>query len=765
VVKWSVGFVVLCALGCSPTAYRRQADAETYPLIAHRATWPGTSIGERGLEAAPTSRLSEPYTPDCVPKPPDDPTAAFYMSRPGNLRGADWEKYGNAPFIDDPNWVNGLGLDSTGTLKLTQDRAVEIALANSREYQTNVEQVYLNALSLTLNRFDFATQWFAGQALNYTRVGASSLPDESNALALPGTIGFRRNLAGGGQLLVNFANSFVWEFTGGTQSVTGNLGGTLIQPLLRNFGRFVRLESLTQAERDTLYAVRDFARFRKQFWSNTAVDGGGYLNILLLIQNLRNARENLRAVEENYIQSLDLYRNGKLSDADVDRNFQSLLSARQQILNSELSVQSALDGFKLILGLPPRLPVDLDDSFLAPFSLTSRELEQLQDDLLEFSRARKRELDAVPEAETIRTAFDRLGALTEVAIAGVRDVEKDLAAWKAINNRPPGPDDDAETRQRSSTAYATQEVLERKTREQLGTLRDKLKLHAARLTGATRPESWNTLIADTRTLVTLVDDLVTAQNLARIYRIDLEPVTITEADAIAQAKANRLDLMNALARVTDTWRRVLVAANQLQSDLTVTGSYNLITKPGTSNVLDFSNQASRLSLGVQFDGPLNRQAERNNYRAAQIAHQVARRAYMGLNDTIEFQIRENLRGLRQARVSFEINRQSVLTNARQLASERALLSAPVQPRNAANRDATLATLQALANLNAARNSLVAFYIAYQQQRIRLLLNLEELQLDTRGFPTNAIAAVNASPDKPGTPAGEPLTAPRPLPVR
>ncbi len=762
-VSGGVVVVLLFLLGCSRTYYRQQADVETYGVLQERTVTPGASLPPRPVEAHPTSRLADPFPPDSVPKPPDEVTAAGYMARPGGFRGSkEWAKYGNAAFIDDPNWVNSLGLDSNGTLKLNQDKAVELALLNSREYQTAVEQLYLTALSLTLNRFDFATQWAAGLGAGYVRQGASSLPDESNTVTVAPTGALRRNLASGGQLLVNFANSFVWEFTGGTHSVSTSLGGTLIQPLLRGFGRHVRLENLTQAERDTLYAVRDFARFRKLFWSNVAIQGQGYLNLLLQVQAVRNAKENLRALEENYSQSLDLFRGGRLSDADVDRTFQSLLQARQQILNAEIGLQASLDQFKLLMGLPPRLPVELDDSYLQPFVVTSPELEKVQASLTIFDQNRKKEFGNLPQAEELQKAFEELAKLTRDGQAAVTGVYADVQAWKSITEQPRQADDDPDALERSKGAFRVQADLLKKSTDGLKILEDRIALHVSKLSGATRPESWKSLIDDTRELVTWIDDLATAQNLARIYKIRLDTVQMTEADALAEAKTNRLDLQNAQARVTDAWRKVIIAANLLQSDLTITGSYNLNAKPDAKNPFDFSNDASRLAIGVQFDGPLNRQAERNSYRAAQINYQVARRAYMQLNDIIELQIRDNLRNLRLARVSFEINRQSLLTNARQLATERSLLNAPVQARNQANRDATLSTLQALANLNAARNSLAGFYIAYEQQRISLLLNLEALQLDSRGYPIN-VANRTSNNGNPPPAVAVPATPPIPLP--
>ena len=74
------------------------------------------------------------------------------------------------------------------------------------------------------------------------------------------------------------------------------------------------------------------------------------------------------------------------------------------------------------------------------------------------------------------------------------------------------------------------------------------------------------------------------------------------------------------------------------------------------------------------------------------------------------------------------------------------LRAPNQAQ-ANTGDSTLRVLRALEQLLAARERLAGSFIGYEQQRVRLLLNLEELQLDERGFPTNA------SPNPPGGPAG------------
>ncbi len=294
----------------------------------NRVVSPAYSIGRTQVNPAPNSRLADPNNPDFPPKPPDDPAAAIVMAKPDGIRGSRrWGEHGYSDYIDPPNWDATLGLDAKGKLRLTQDKSVEIALQNSREYQFALEDVYLSALSLTLNRFEFECRWFAGVGTVYNHFGSGGFPTEANTLTVTPQAGFNRSFAAGGQLLVDFANSFVWEFTGHTQTATGNIGVTFLQPLLRGFGRQVRLESLTQAERDTLYAVRDFARFRKQFWAGVAITdgarGGSYLNLLLAVQQIRNAQTNLKAQEENLRLFEEKFRGGKASVVEVDQAYQN----------------------------------------------------------------------------------------------------------------------------------------------------------------------------------------------------------------------------------------------------------------------------------------------------------------------------------------------------------------------------------------------------------------------------------------------------------
>jgi outer membrane protein TolC len=219
---------------------------------------------------------------------------------------------------------------------------------------------------------------------------------------------------------------------------------------------------------------------------------------------------------------------------------------------------------------------------------------------------------------------------------------------------------------------------------------------------------------------------------------------------------------------------VTVAANALRSDLNVRLGASLLTPPDARNPVDFANDYSRYQVGFEFDGPLNRQAERNQYRASLITYQRARRDYMALSDQVELQVRTGLRSLRQLRVNFEIARQQLLVAARQLAIERRLLTAPITAQAVGRDDnaAVLRILNAQQQLLNARNDLAASFFGYEQQRVRLLINLEALLLDPRGFPCNDAPLVydresgrgpDAGPDRVGQPAAAGPARPTPPP--
>jgi outer membrane protein TolC len=729
------GLLLIAGLlaGCTPAQYRNWADQETYPILAERVLQPQFDVGRTEITPDPTSRLADPFDPNKPPRPPDDPSASLFMQRPDGIRGG-WrpDKYPGTDLIEPPGWEVALAPDADGRIHLDQSKAVSAALLNSREYQTELEDLYLVALRLTLQRFAFDLQWFLPNSTNFTHFGSGGAPTETNTLAVDTNLGFTRNFAAGGQMLVDFANSFVVEYTGGQRQFRSNFLVQLIQPLLRGAGREVALESLTQSERDVLYAVREFARFRKRFWADVAIDRGGYLDLLLAQQRIRNNQANLKRQEETYRLYDELFAGGRASAVELDQFYQSLQAARLDVINSQIEFDNQLDAFKLRLGVPPRIPLVLDDSFLNRFVLVDPQLEQTRDSLEDFQRARLAELENPPPQAVLVDHFRELLRLVDRGAPGLMSARADLATWGWQLDSP----DlliDAEQRARERRIFESYRAQAPVLESDLAKIRQDIAAHGQAAGGLLPLAAWEQLSSDVKIALATIDSIVAMQTQAKIHLIDLPLVDLREDVALATARENRLDLENRLALVTDAWRKVYVTANALQADLDVVASANLGTDPDRLNPLAFASEASTYSLGLEFDGPLNRLAERNEYRASQIVFQRARRDYMALSDQIELEIRRDLRQLVQLRASFEISRQQLLSAARQFESARIILLGPRDQRSA-NDTTTLNLLQALTALVEARNALAQNYINYEQQRVQLLLDLEAIQLDPQGFP-------------------------------
>lgn len=734
---WVLILAACLLTGCSRARYRNWADRESYPIVAERILQPQYDIGRTQVEPGPASRLSDPFDPDHPPKPPDDPSAATFMAQPGGMRGAHhWEKDGVTDQIEPEGWELALDLDEQGALHLNQDKAVELALLNSRENQTAIEDVYLAALALTLNRFEFAVQWFGTNSTAFTHFGSGGAPGETNTLSVNSALGFTRNFAAGGQLLVDFANSLVFEYTNGSKQWSSNLTFQFLQPLLRGAGRKVRLENLTQQERNVLYEVRDFARFRKQFWSGIAVQDGGYLDLLLAIQTLRNNQENLKRQEETFRLYNETFLAGRSSPLERDQSFQGVLGARLSVISAEISLQNLLDAYKLKLGIPPRIPVDLDASLLEVLVLTDSDLEALRVEVETFQRQRFAELDAPPAIPKLKEHFQTLKKLSERLPPLILRAEAGLADWKKELDETPAADADQDLTEQTRRTYEDLKKQVPDITADVKRVQEAIERHQADMRETEAPKVWETLIGDINVVMVQVDAIISIQAQTKVYRIKLPAVRLTEEQSLDFAKTNRLDLQNQLGLVTDSWRKVWVAANALRGTLNINATANVGTDPSHPHPLDFASNASLYSIGFQFDGPLNRLAERNAYRASLINYQRAKRGYMALSDNVEQQIRRDLRQLRQLRLNFEISRQSLLVATRQVENARLVLINPSRAQNADTIATTNQLLQALGNLVNARNAIAGNYINYEQQRVQLLLDLEALQLDQRGFPTH-----------------------------
>jgi outer membrane protein TolC len=294
---------------CSPKYYKADADKEVYKII--NSKW-RDSFGQKVN-----------YTISDVPPSPND---------------VQIEK----------------AVPPSGVITLAQ--AAAMATAHNRDYQGQKEELYLRALTLTLDRHDFATKWFGTFDGKYTR------GDADETLNHQGELGFNQLLADGAQISASIAYDWLRYLTGDPRASIGSvLSGTLTQPLLRGSGRKVVQEKLTQAERTTLYQIRTFNRYRQQFVVSIVND---YYRVLQRRDAVTNAENNYKRRVESR-QSLEMEADaGRTNRFEVDQTKQRELDALNSYVRAQQSYQQELDRFKIRLALPTDANVELDQNEL-----------------------------------------------------------------------------------------------------------------------------------------------------------------------------------------------------------------------------------------------------------------------------------------------------------------------------------------------------------------------------------------------------------------
>jgi outer membrane protein TolC len=254
-------------------------------------------------------------------------------------------------------------------VRLSLPQALDVAAENSREFQRQKEQLYLTALNLTRTQHDFEWRFGAGGTAEVSGQG-----DESADVALGADLSAAATSVAGTRVVADFVNTFLRSvISGGVFDGTSILNLSLTQPLMRGSGRRIAREPLTQAERDVIYAVRTFERFRATFAIAVVAE---YWNVVRQIADLANVETNYASLVQSRIQIEELYVAGRRTITDLGRAKQSEYQADAQRVAAKNRLQAALDRFKLTLGLPITAQVDLDPAELD--KLTTQGVAELQ---------------------------------------------------------------------------------------------------------------------------------------------------------------------------------------------------------------------------------------------------------------------------------------------------------------------------------------------------------------------------------------------------
>ncbi len=329
----AIAFLTLLALGlsaCSTGFYKKWADNETFGILRKKASKVPNS-GQAFLSITP---------------PP--PVKLEELRK--NMKKEEF--LGDRAFLEENARVVSLA------------EALEFAVHRNRSYLLQKETVYLAALNLTLIRQQYGPIMSGGgsstQASTDAVTGINNLV-RTSTLTTTGNLGFSALTRTGALLATNLTTNFVRFFTGGKDSGISQLGFSLTQPLLSGAGYLSASEVLTQSERNVLYAIRNFAQYRKSFAVDIAAQ---YYSVIQSRETARNAYLAFKAFDFVVARETAMQKeNANSTKSSVFRLVQSRIVFERSWLNAIRDYEQAIDDLKVNLGLPvtERFVVDYKD--------------------------------------------------------------------------------------------------------------------------------------------------------------------------------------------------------------------------------------------------------------------------------------------------------------------------------------------------------------------------------------------------------------------
>jgi hypothetical protein len=417
------------------------------------------------------------------------------------------------------------------------------------------------------------------------------------------------------------------------------------------------------------------------------------------------------------------------------------------LLSARASYETQLDAYKVELGLPPNLPVVVRDPLLEKFRTTDPSATALDRKLVVLlAKIQNRDLAATQEelkeylqdARNLAAALLKLIGASEADLTSLREVvpirkqqlttlvSSELARSLSVEPDRLDPNLLSQKVQQCADRCSISRKELKEFDESLSQFADEidnLELEAAR----------SKLVDLTNDLSGILLSVSLNQTAIRLETAVLPQIELSEDTALELARENRLDWMNARARLVDVWRTIGVQANALQSAV----DFSLFGGLGTihNQAARFDGRTGTLRGALRFDTPLNRLAERNDYREAQVNYERARREYMLFEDRISQSLRNTLRIVEISQLNFELRRSAIQIAISKVDLAKLRLQEPPKPGVQATIGATTARdlVDALNDLLDSQNDFLSLRVGFDVLRMLLDFEVGTMQTDEEGL--------------------------------
>jgi len=307
-------------------------------------------------------------------------------------------------------------------LKVSLIDALQIGARDNPDYQSRKEDVFRAALDLDLAKNAFRNIFAAGTD---SQIQTDTTGDDTvTTLDNGGSVGVTRTFKNGLDVSSAVAVDLLQLLTQGGASTLGlNVDTSVSLPLLRGAGRHIVMEPLTQAERNVIYRLWDFDRYKRTFAVSVAQQ---YYGVLGDMDSLKNARENYGSAIRSARWSRRQGDAGRISEIQVDQAVTSELSARSNWIRAEEQLKRSLDSFKTsILGLPTDALIELDPNDMAQLRQRAEEYVKMMKEASRSGTAA-----AVPPADANAVLVP-----PNKEEAGPYEIDEEVAVKLAIENR------------------------------------------------------------------------------------------------------------------------------------------------------------------------------------------------------------------------------------------------------------------------------------------------------------------------------------------
>ena len=333
---------------------------------------------------------------------------------------AHWPDESYPPKTASPD--ANIAIEPNQLLQLSLIDALQIGARNNPDYQSRKEDVFRSALDLDLAKNTFRNIFNAGAD---SQIQTDTTGDDTvTTLSSGASAGLSRTFKNGLDVSSAIAVDLFQLLTQGGASTLGlNFDTSVSLPLLRGAGRHIVTEPLTQAERNVIYRLWDFERYKRTFAVSVAQQ---YYAVLRQMDSLNNARDNYESAIRSARWSRRQGDAGRISEIQVDQAVQSELRGRSTWISAQESLKRALDSFKTdTLGLPPDALITLDPNDMVQLRQRAEEYVKM---MKEASRSGK--VTEIPPADA-----DVVLVPASREDAGPYEIDEQVAVKLALENR------------------------------------------------------------------------------------------------------------------------------------------------------------------------------------------------------------------------------------------------------------------------------------------------------------------------------------------